>query len=160
MIEIIFTFYWKPMRANIECLLWVKTLLNILPLGFAAQYCIILDLILLRLSGTLLSCSELSKGKATLIPNLVGQINYQCCLVYVSKLINKNWTLRSIKPKIIFTCYTKDNQQGVSGLATDSPCGVWGRGWTTCLLHDSPLFGSHFQMRVGMYVWSEISYIY
>ena len=23
--------------------------------------------------------------------------------------------------------------RGVSGLATDSPCGVWGRGWTTCL---------------------------
>ena len=22
--------------------------------------------------------------------------------------------------------------RGVSGLATDSPCGVWGRGWTTC----------------------------
>ena len=39
---------------------------------------------------------------------------------------------------------------GVSGLATDSPCGVWARGWTTCLLHDSPLFGSHFKMRVGM----------
>ena len=37
-----------------------------------------------------------------------------------------------------------------SGLATDSPCSVWGRGWTTCLLHDSPLFGSHFKMRVGM----------
>ena len=40
--------------------------------------------------------------------------------------------------------------RGVSGLATDSPCGVWGRGRTTCLLHDSPLFGSHFKMRVGM----------
>ena len=40
--------------------------------------------------------------------------------------------------------------RGVSGLATDSPCGVWGRGWTTCLLRDSPLFGSHFKMRVGM----------
>ena len=40
--------------------------------------------------------------------------------------------------------------RGVSGLATDSPCGVWSRGWTTCLLHDSPLFGSHFKMRVGM----------
>ena len=38
--------------------------------------------------------------------------------------------------------------RSVSGLATDSPCGVWGRGWTTCLLHDSPLFGSHFKMRV------------
>ena len=33
--------------------------------------------------------------------------------------------------------------RGVSGSATDSPCGVWGRGWTTCLLHDSPLFGAH-----------------
>ena len=50
--------------------------------------------------------------------------------------------------------------RSVSGLATDSPCGAWGRGWTTCLLHDSPLFGSHFKMRVGMYVWSDISYIY
>ena len=40
--------------------------------------------------------------------------------------------------------------RGVSGLATDSPCGVWGRGWITCLLHDSPLFGSYFKMRVGM----------
>ena len=39
--------------------------------------------------------------------------------------------------------------RGVSGLATDSPCGVWGRGWTTCLLHDSPLFGSHFKTSNG-----------
>ena len=43
-------------------------------------------------------------------------------------------------PWTSFTCYTKDDQQGCSGLATDSPCGVWGRGWTTCLLPDSPLF--------------------
>ena len=50
--------------------------------------------------------------------------------------------------------------RGVSGLATDFPCGVWGCGWITCLLHDSPLFGSHFKMRIGMYVWSDISYIY
>ena len=50
--------------------------------------------------------------------------------------------------------------RGVSGLAADSPCGVWGRGWTTCLLHDSPLFGSHFKMRVGVWVWSDVSYIY
>ena len=41
-----------------------------------------------------------------------------------------------------------------------SPCGVLGRGWTTCLLHDSPLFGSLFNIRVGVYVWSEISYIH
>ena len=38
----------------------------------------------------------------------------------------------------------------VSGLAADSPCGVWGRGCTTCLLHDSPLFGWYFKLRVGM----------
>ena len=41
--------------------------------------------------------------------------------------------------------------RGVSGLATDSTCGVWGRGWTTCLLHDGPVFGSHFKMRVGKF---------
>ena len=56
--------------------------------------------------------------------------------------------------------YVRLWSRGVSGLATDSPCGVWGRGWTTCLLHDSPLFASHFKMRVDMYVWSDISYIY
>ena len=50
--------------------------------------------------------------------------------------------------------------RGVSGLVTDSPWGIWGRGWTTCLLHDSPLFSSHFKMRVGMKVWSDISCIY
>ena len=40
--------------------------------------------------------------------------------------------------------------RGVSCLATDSLCGVWGRRWSTCLLHDSLLFGSQFKMRVGM----------
>ena len=40
--------------------------------------------------------------------------------------------------------------RGVSGLATDFPCGVWSCGWTTCLLHDSPLFDPHFKMTVGM----------
>ena len=54
----------------------------------------------------------------------------------------------------IFECISKtfcvEFQRGVSGLATDSPCGVWGSGWTTYLLHDSPLFGPHFKMRVGM----------
>ena len=47
---------------------------------------------------------------------------------------------------MVFQAFRRDG----SGLATDSLCGVWGRGWTTCLLHDSPLFGSHFKMRVGM----------
>ena len=35
-----------------------------------------------------------------------------------------------------------------------------GNWWTTCPLHESLPFGSHFKMRVGMYVWTEISYIY
>ena len=30
----------------------------------------------------------------------------------------------------------------VSGFATDCPCGVWGRGLTTCLLYVGPLFGN------------------
>ena len=31
--------------------------------------------------------------------------------------------------------------RGVSGFATDCPCGVWCRGLTTCLLYVGPLFG-------------------
>ena len=50
--------------------------------------------------------------------------------------------------------------RGVSGLANDYPCAIWGREWIACLLHDSPLFGSHFKMRVGVLVCSDISYNY
>ena len=32
--------------------------------------------------------------------------------------------------------------RGVSGFATDCPCGVWCRGLTTSLLHVGPLFGN------------------
>ena len=32
--------------------------------------------------------------------------------------------------------------RGVSGFATDCPCGVWCHGLTTCLLHVGPPFGS------------------
>ena len=32
--------------------------------------------------------------------------------------------------------------RGVSGFATDCPCGVWCRGLTTCLLHVGPTFGN------------------
>ena len=32
--------------------------------------------------------------------------------------------------------------RGVSGFATDCPCGVWRRGLTTCPLHVGPLFGN------------------
>ena len=45
----------------------------------------------------------------------------------------------------------------VSVLATDFPCGVWGRGWTTCLLHDSPLFGSQNE---SWYISLEWDFIY
>ena len=34
--------------------------------------------------------------------------------------------------------------RGVSGFATDCPCGVWCRGLTTCLLHVGPPFGNLF----------------
>ena len=34
--------------------------------------------------------------------------------------------------------------RGVSGFATDCPCGVWCRGLTTCLLHIGPPFGNRF----------------
>ena len=34
--------------------------------------------------------------------------------------------------------------RGVSGFATDCPCGVWCRGLTTCLLHVGPPFGNRF----------------
>ena len=34
--------------------------------------------------------------------------------------------------------------RSVSGLATDSSCGVWGRGWTTCFLCDGPILGLCF----------------
>ena len=36
----------------------------------------------------------------------------------------------------------------VPGFATGSHCGVWGRGWTTCLLYDGPLLGLFFKMTV------------
>ena len=35
--------------------------------------------------------------------------------------------------------------RGVSGFATDCPCGVWCRGLTTCLLHVGPHFGNRFK---------------
>ena len=44
---------------------------------------------------------------------------------------------------IRFAYYTKDNQ-GVPGLVTDPPCGVWGRGWTSCLLYGDPMLGLGF----------------
>ena len=40
--------------------------------------------------------------------------------------------------------------RGVSGFATDCPCGVWCRGLTTCLLHVGPTFGNRiFKQQLG-----------
>ena len=52
-----------------------------------------------------------------------------------------------------FTYYNKDNQQVALGLATDSSCGVLGRGWTTFPLYDGPLLGLGFWLSVGVKVW-------
>ena len=40
--------------------------------------------------------------------------------------------------------------RGVSGFATDRPCGVWCRGLTTCLLHVGPPFGNRLLKTVGL----------
>ena len=46
--------------------------------------------------------------------------------------------------------------RGISGLATDCPCGVWCRGLTTCLLYVGPLFGNRLlnnSWAVGLTEW-------
>ena len=46
--------------------------------------------------------------------------------------------------------------RGVSGFATDCPCGVWCRGLTTCLLHVGPPFGNRIlsnSWAVGLTQW-------
>ena len=45
--------------------------------------------------------------------------------------------------------------RGVSGFATDCPCGVWCRGLTTCLLHVGPPFGNRVlnSRDVGLTSW-------
>ena len=46
--------------------------------------------------------------------------------------------------------------RGVSGFATDCPCGVWCRGLTTCLLHVGPPFGNRIlnnSCAVGLTSW-------
>ena len=39
--------------------------------------------------------------------------------------------------------------RGVSGFATDCPCGVWCRGLTTCILHIGLPFGSNSKQQLG-----------
>ena len=60
-----------------------------------------------------------------------------------------------------FTYWIKDDQQGVPGLAVDSLCDVWGRGWTTCLLCGATLLGLFlFNLRlVCKFDWVERIFI-
>ena len=53
--------------------------------------------------------------------------------------------------------------RGVSGFATDCPCGVWCRGLTTCLLHVGPPFGNRFlntSWAVGLTYWIVYLFLY
>ena len=53
--------------------------------------------------------------------------------------------------------------RGVSGFATDCPCGVWCRGLTTCLLHVGPSFGNQMlnnSWAVGFDIMDNISYFF
>ena len=45
--------------------------------------------------------------------------------------------------------------RGVSGFATDCPCGVWCRGLTNCLMHVGPPFGNRIlnSRDVGLTSW-------
>ena len=52
-------------------------------------------------------------------------------------------------PYMRFTYYSKNNQQGVPVLATDSPCIVWGH----CLLYHGPLLGLGFLLSVAVKNW-------
>ena len=51
------------------------------------------------------------------------------------------WTYGAIGHLDVTSSYsTRIVYRGVSGFATDCPCGVWCRGLTTCLLYVCPLF--------------------
>ena len=45
------------------------------------------------------------------------------------------------------------------GLATDSPCDVWGCGWPTWLLHDSPFFRLCFWERICVFKLEERNFL-
>ena len=47
-----------------------------------------------------------------------------------------------------YTSSTKDNEPGFPALASDPHCGVWGLGWTNCLLYDGPLLGLIFNCQI------------
>ena len=48
--------------------------------------------------------------------------------------------------------------RGVSGFATDCPCGVWCRGLTTLLLHVGPPFGNRILITVRFDIMDNKSY--
>ena len=54
-----------------------------------------------------------------------------------------NWTGCHRTPYVTSIYSTGIFYRGVSGFATDFPCGVWCRGLITCLLYVGPLFGNH-----------------
>ena len=47
----------------------------------------------------------------------------------------------------------KTTSIGVPSLATDSPCGIWGRGWTAPAWWST--FSSNFELSVGVNVWCD-----
>ena len=56
----------------------------------------------------------------------------------------------SIGPLYVTSSYSAwISCKGVSGFATDCPCGVCYRGLTTCLLYVGPLFGNRFKQELG-----------
>ena len=49
--------------------------------------------------------------------------------------------------------------RSVSGFITGSPCCVWGRRWTTCVLYDDPFSGLYFwndSWRISLVSWRGI----
>ena len=73
------------------------------------------------------------------ISNTVSAFIRLCFCLWTSV----DWASYHGPPYIKFTYSTKDNQHRGPGLISDSPCGVWGRGGTTCPLHDAPPLVMH-----------------
>ena len=80
----------------------------------------------------------------------VNLISWWHCYHFVHGLCFSNNGLNKLPMNSYLHAILRIINRGVSSLATDFPCGVWGRGLITCLLHDCPIFGQHFKMRVGM----------
>ena len=110
-------------------------------------------------------------GFATDCPCGVWCRGLTTCLLHVgppfgNRFLNNSWTLQSLTSQDVFVLeflseyriqhgaigplYVTSGYsawifcRGVSGFATDCPCGVWCRGLTTCLLHVGPPFGNRF----------------